>query len=443
MRYIADLHIHSKYSRACSKELVPEKIDLWCRIKGIDIVTTGDFTHPKWFVELSEKLEPAEAGLYRLKKEFQAVHPQFSEKSPRDIMFILGTELSCIYKKGDKTRRVHHLVFAPSLEVVRKINGELEKRDFNLKSDGRPILGIVSEDLLKLLLEIDERIVLIPAHAWTPWFAIFGSKSGFDSIEECFGNLAKNIFAVETGLSSDPPMNRQNSWLDSVALISNSDAHSLQVLGREANIFEGEKISYALLFEAIKKSSISARGAKRNKTPLQLVKTVEFYPDEGRYHFDGHSNCKIVLHPREAKKFKNICPICGKPLTLGVLHRTEELADRKEAEIPEDRAGFIYSVELEKIIAEAVGVRGRRSKAVAKHYWDLINKFGGELPLLLNAEENELRRVASAGITEAIRRVRAQELQISPGYDGEYGVIKIFKDNEAITGRKIKQSVLL
>ena len=443
MKYIADLHIHSKYSRACSKELTPENIDLWCRIKGIDVVATGDFTHPKWFAEVSEKLEPAETGLYCLKKEFKKSDPRFQEKAPRKIRFILGTELSCIYKKDDKTRRVHHLVFAPSLEVVRKINGELEKRDFNLKSDGRPILGIDSEDLLKFLLEIDERIVLIPAHAWTPWFAIFGSKSGFDSIEECFGNLAKNIFAVETGLSSDPPMNWKNSWLDSVALISNSDAHSLQVLGREANIFEGEKISYDLLFEAIKKSSISARAAKRNKTPLQLVKTVEFYPDEGRYHFDGHSNCKIVLHPREAKKFKNICPICGKPLTLGVLHRTEELTDRKEAEIPEDRAGFIYSVELEKIIAEAVGVRGRRSKAVAKHYWDLINKFGGELPLLLNAEENELRRVASAGITEAIRRVRAQELQISPGYDGEYGVIKIFKDNEAITGRKIKQSALL
>ena len=391
MKYIADLHIHSKYSRACSKELMPEKIDLWCRIKGIDIVATGDFTHPKWFAELAEKLEPAEGearqgrpaetGLYCLKKEFKKSDPRFQEKAPRKIRFILGTELSCIYKKGDKTRRVHHLVFAPSLEVVRKINDELEKRDFNLKSDGRPILGIDSEDLLKLLLEIDERIVLIPAHAWTPWFAIFGSKSGFDSIEECFGSMANKIFAIETGLSSDPPMNRQNSWLDSVALISNSDAHSLQVLGREANIFEGEKISYNLLFEAIKKSSPSARAAKRNKAPLQLVKTVEFYPDEGRYHYDGHSNCKIVLHPREAKKFKNICPICGKPLTLGVLHRVEDLADREEGSLSKNAAGFIHSVELEKIIAEAVGVQGRRSKAVAKHYWNLINKFRGELPL--------------------------------------------------------------
>ena len=453
MKYIADLHIHSKYSRACSKELVPEKIDLWCRIKGIDIAATGDFTHPKWFAELAEKLEPAEGearqgrpaetGLYRLKKEFQADHPQFQEKKLRDVRFILGTELSCIYKKGYKTRRVHHLVFAPSLEVVRKINGELEKRDFNLKSDGRPILGIDSENLLKLLLEIDERIVLIPAHAWTPWFAIFGSKSGFDSIEECFGNLAKNIFAIETGLSSDPPMNWKNSWLDSVALISNSDAHSLQVLGREANIFEGEKISYNLLFEAIKKSSPSARAAKRNKAPLQLVKTVEFYPDEGRYHYDGHANCKIVLHPREAKKFKNICPICGKPLTLGVLHRVEDLADREEGSLSKNAAGFIHSVELEKIIAEAVGVQGRRSKAVAKHYWNLINKFRGELPLLLDAEEKELNQTAPANIAEAIRRVRAQELQISPGYDGLYGAIKIFKDGETTAGKKIKQSALL
>ncbi|TAN58508.1 DNA helicase UvrD [Patescibacteria group bacterium] len=443
MRYIADLHIHSKYSRACSKELVPENIDLWCRIKGIDLVATADFTHPKWFAELSEKLEPAESGLYCLKKEFRKSDPHFLEKTPRNVRFILGTELSCIYKKSDKTRRVHHLVFAPSMEIVEKINAELEKRDFNLKSDGRPILGIDSENLLEILLEIDERIVLIPAHAWTPWFAIFGSRSGFDSIEECFGSTANKIFAIETGLSSDPPMNWKNSWLDSVALISNSDAHSLQVLGREANIFEGEKISYNLLFEAIKKSSISGRAAKKNNAPLQLIKTVEFYPDEGRYHYDGHANCKIALHPREAKKIKNICPTCGKPLTLGVLHRTEELADRKEAEIPKDRAGFIYSVELEKIIAEAVGVRGRRSKAVERHYWDLINKFGGELPLLLDAEEKELNQAVPANIVEAIRRVRSQELQISPGYDGEYGIVKIFKDNETITGRKNKQSVLL
>lgn len=442
MEYIADLHIHSKYSRACSKELVPEKIDLWCRIKGIDIVATGDFTHPKWLAELQEKLEPAEDGLYRLKNRYRSAHPQFEENKPRNVRFILGTELSCIYKKGDKTRRIHHLVFAPSLEVVRKINDELGKRAFNLKSDGRPILGIDSEDLLKLLLEIDKKIVLIPAHAWTPWFAIFGSKSGFDAIEECFGDLSKHIFAIETGLSSDPPMNWKNSWLDKISLISNSDAHSLGVLGREANIFEGEKISYDLLFEAIKNSSISARAAKKNKAPLQLVKTIEFYPDEGRYHFDGHSNCKVVLHPREAKKIKNICPICGKILTLGVLHRADELADRKEAGIPKDRAGFVYSVELEKIIAEAIGVRGRQSKAVAKHYWDMINKFGEELPLLLDAEEKELGRAMPANIAEAIRRVRAQKLQISPGYDGEYGVIKIFKDDELIAGRKNKQKTL-
>src|SRR3990170_6572353 len=440
MRYIADLHIHSKYSRACSKELTPENIDLWCRIKGIDVVATGDFTHPKWFAELSEKLEPTETGLYRLKKEFKKSDPRFQEKAPRKIRFILGTELSCIYKKDDKTRRIHNLVFAPSFEIVRKINSELEKRDFNLKSDGRPILGIDSENLLKLLLGIDERIVLIPAHAWTPWFAIFGSKSGFDSIEECFGSMENKIFAIETGLSSDPPMNRQNSRFDNLALISNSDAHSLQVLGREANIFKGERISYDLLFEAIKKSSISARAAKRNNAPLQLIKTIEFYPDEGRYHYDGHANCKIVLHPREAKKIKNVCPVCGKLLTLGVLHRTEELADRKEAEIPENRIGFIYSVELEKIIAEAVGVRGRRSKAVEEHYWNLINKFGGELPLLLDAEEKELNQAAPANIAEAIRRVLAQEMEITPGYDGEYGVIKIFKDNEVIAGRKNKQS---
>lgn len=417
---------------------MPEKIDLWCRIKGIDIVATGDFTHPKWFAELQEKLDPAEDGLYRLKDKYRAIHPQFIEKKPRDVRFVLGTELSCIYKKGDKTRRVHHLVFAPSFETVEKINAEFEKREFNLKSDGRPILGIDSEDLLKLFLEIDEKIVLIPAHAWTPWFAIFGSKSGFDSMEECFGDMAKNIFAIETGLSSDPLMNWKNSWLDSIALISNSDAHSLQVLGRESNIFEGEKISYDLLFEAIKNSLISARAVKKNKAPLQLIKTIEFYPDEGRYHFDGHADCKVVLHPREAIKRKNICPACGKPLTLGVLHRVEDLADRKDAGIPKNRNEFLYSVELEKIIADSLGLAGRSAKAVQKYYWNLISEFNGELPLLLDASYNDLNRF-SEGIAGGLRRVREGKLQILPGYDGLYGKVLIFNESEQ---KKNKQAAL-
>ena len=435
MRYIADLHTHSKYARACSKELTPENIDLWCRIKGIDIIATGDFTHPKWFAELSEKLEPAEEGLYRLKKKFQKTQPQFKEKSPRDVRFVCGTELSCIYKKGDATRRLHLLVFAPSLEVVKKINDELERRDCNISSDGRPIIGLHAEELLQMLLDIDERNILIPAHAWTPWFAVFGSKSGFDTIEECFGNLSKHIFAIETGLSSDPPMNWRVSGLDNVALISNSDAHSLPNLGREANVFEGDKISYDLLFDGIRSASPNARCGKK-KSLLTLVKTIEFFPDEGKYHYDGHAECKISLHPKDAIKKKNMCPVCGRELTIGVLHRVEELADRTEEQKPASVVPFVHSVELEKIIADSMGVKGRSSKKVKPIYWDIIERTGGELPFLLDVKSDQLSIIASETVAAGVRRIREGKIKTIPGYDGVYGIVQIFDDSEKVKKQK-------
>lgn len=423
MRYIADLHIHSKYSRACSKELVPEKIDLWCRIKGVDIISSGDFTHPKWFAELQEKLEPAEKGLFRLKAKYSEAHPLFVEKEKRDVRFVIGTELSCIYKKNNKSRRVHLLVFAPSFEIAKKINHELEKKGFNLKSDGRPILGIDSEDLLKLLIEIDERIVLVPAHIWTPWFAIFGSKSGFDSMEECFNEMAKYIFAVETGLSSDVVMNRQLANLNNIALISNSDAHSLQVIGREANIFEGNDLSYDLLFQAIRNST---ENRYKKSSNLEFIKTIEFFPEEGRYYLDGHADCKISMLPLESVKYKNICPKCGLPLTLGVLHQIEELSKKDKQNKKIDVNKYTYSIELEKIIAEAMNVRGRNSKIVQKYYWPLINNVGGELPVLLDTALDDIK-LFSDKIAEAIRRVRDKKINIKGGYDGAYGEVSIFK----------------
>lgn len=432
MRTYADLHIHSRYARACSPQLTPENIDLWCRIKGIGLVATGDFTHPKWFSELSEKLESAEPGLYKLKHQYRLTDPRFKPKSEVNVRFICGTEVACIYKHGEATRRVHHCLYAPSLEVVAKINAELTRLGKNLKADGRPILGLSSKDLLKLIRAIDERCVLIPAHAWTPWFAIFGSKSGYDSITECFEELTPHIFAIETGLSSDPPMNWQLSALDSVALVSHSDAHSLPNLGREADIFEGNELSYDSAMNALRHGSPQAVAAGEDKNlSLKLAGTIEFFPDEGRYHFDGHRECEVVFSPAESAKYKNMCPVCKRPLTIGVLNRVTELSDRPPGTRPPGALPFTSLIELDKVIAEAQGVRGRAAKAVEAEYWGLVSAGGGELPALLEVSEADLTRSTTERVVEAIRRLRARELaSVIPGYDGEYGVIRLFDSTE-------------
>jgi len=360
---IADLHIHSRYSRACSKELTPFNIDKWCRLKGVDLVATSDFTHPAWLRELKDSLEELGNGLLQFKK------------SDGKVKFILGTEVSCIYSQGGKTRRVHLCIFLPDFASVENFNQKLVDRGCNIHSDGRPILGLSAKEVLKILKSVSSRGVMIPAHIWTPWFAVFGSKSGFNSLEECFEELAGEIFAIETGLSSDPAMNWRLSQLDRVAIVSNSDAHSLPNIGREANVFNLDitDIGYDQLF-----------GAIRSKDPQVFLKTIEFYPEEGMYHVDGHRACGVSFFPKETKKLKGICPVCKKPLTVGVLYRVEELADRPEDFVPKGVVPFVSLVELDKIIAETFGVKSRSGAKVQKEYLNLLSKGGSEFDILLS-----------------------------------------------------------
>lgn len=424
MRYIADLHIHSPFARACSKELTLKNIDIWAQTKGLQIVAAGDFTHPKRFQEIKNDLKPAPEvdGLY--------IYKNTINKNP--VHFLLSTEISSIYSHKGKVRRVHNLIMAPSIEIVEKINQQLTARGCNIKSDGRPIVGLSSHDLLELILEIDPRNVLIPAHAWTPWFAVFGSKSGYNSLEECFDDLTPHIFAIETGLSSDPPMNWQISQLDNIALISGSDAHSLPNLGREAIVFSGNDPSYDNIIKAIKHASPKARQSEQLSAvscKLKLEVTIEFYPHEGRYHFDGHADCKVVLSPAEASKNKKICPKCARPLTVGVLSRIEELSDRPEGFKPPGAPNFYHLVELDKIIADALNIRTRTSPKVKILFDGLIKKFGNEISILLDVPIHDLRS-AEPRLAEGIKRVREEKLKVSPGYDGEYGKIEIFNQKE-------------
>ncbi|MDO8264831.1 MAG: endonuclease Q family protein [Candidatus Parcubacteria bacterium] len=402
MKIIADLHIHSKYSRATAKDMDLESLNKWAKVKGIKVLGTGDFTHPQWFSELKEKLEPAEIGLFKLKKE----------KSDEAVRFMLTAEISCIYSKNNKTRRVHILILAPSFDTVEKINASLGQIG-NLKADGRPILGIDAKEIVKIALDASPDCLVIPAHAWTPWFSVFGSKSGFNSLEECFEEYTKYIYAIETGLSSDPAMNWRLSSLDKITLISNSDCHSPSKIGREANVFETE-LSFAAISEAIK-----------TKDQKKFLYTVEFFPEEGKYHFDGHRACEISLSPAESKKYNNICPSCGKPLTIGVLNRVEELADRPAGFVPPNAIPYKKLVPLDQIIAQAVG-QNTGTKQVEANYKEIIEQFGNEFKILLDASPEELKSKAKPDIAEAILRVREGKISIEPGYDGVYGKIKIF-----------------
>ncbi len=415
MVFVADLHIHSKYSRATSRQLDLESLYRWAQLKGISVVGTGDFTHPTWFEELSEKLEPAEQGLYRLKDEFRVpVDEQIPDSCKRSVRFILQVEISSIYKKGDKTRKVHNLVYAPDLETAGKIRTKLDKIG-NISSDGRPILGLDSRDLLEIVLESGPDAYLIPAHIWTPWFSALGSKSGFDSIEECFGDLSDHIFALETGLSSDPEMNWRLSMLDRYSLVSNSDAHSPDKLGRESNRFDTE-LSYPAMMNALK----TGRG---------YLGTIEFYPEEGKYHLDGHRKCNERLEPGETKRLGGLCPVCGKPVTVGVMHRVDELADRDKAIQPKGKAGFVSLIPLTEVISEVVNV-GPKSKKVMGEYYRLIRMIGPELYILQDARLSEIASAGSEILGEAVRRLRAGEVHRDAGYDGEFGVIRVFTDKE-------------
>jgi len=410
MRYIADFHIHSKYSRATSRDMDLEHIGEGAKIKGIQIVGTGDFTHPEWLNEIKNKLEPAEKGLFKLKN------------SDSSVRFILSSEISCIYSKKNKVRKIHNVLFAPNIESVEKFNTQLGWVG-NLKSDGRPILGIDAKELVKIALNVSKDFFIVPAHIWTPWFSLFGSKSGFDSLEDCFEEYSDNIFALETGLSSDPAMNWMVSSLDKYTLISNSDAHSPAKLGREANIFEGSEIDYFKIIEAIKK------GGKENELPLEMKATIEFFPEEGKYHYDGHRICNVCLEPKETKKLKGICPKCGRPLTVGVLYRVTELADREQGFKPENSLPFYNLVPLEEIIADSLGLT-TISQRVKNEYDILIKNFNNEFSVLLDIPEQDLIEKTDHRIAKGIISARQGKVVKEPGYDGVFGKIKVSSNNE-------------
>lgn len=412
MLHYTDLHIHSKYSRATSKSCNLEELALWAKKKGLSLISTGDFTHPAWFNEIKDKLVPAGEGVYRLRPDIEK-ELQLGENP---VKFLLSVEISTIYKKGDKTRKVHHVVFVPNIETAHVFREKLGAIG-NIKSDGRPILGLDSRNLLETVLESGENSFIIPAHIWTPWFSVLGSKSGFDSIEECYEDLSEHIFAVETGLSSDPQMNWHVSKLDKYRLVSNSDAHSPSKLAREATVFDHNPDYYSLMHSL--------------KTGEGYVGTVEFFPEEGKYHEDGHRKCNVCLTPEETKKLNGICPVCGKPVTIGVSYRVNELSDRKEIITPPATSGKVFSlVPLQEIISEIMQV-GPQSKSAVCEYERLVYRFGSELAILQDIPTDEISK-ASTLLGEGISRLREGKVIKHAGYDGEYGVIRLFEDNELV-----------
>lgn len=417
MRFVADLHIHSRYARATSRDLNPENLYKWASLKGITVVGTGDFTHPAWFAELQEKLEPAETGLYRLKAPLRAaVDRTLPESCHQDIRFLLSVEISSIYKRHGRTRKVHNLVLLPDFDHAAEFNRRLGAIG-NLKSDGRPILGLDSHDLLDLALHVTPDVLFIPAHIWTPHFAVLGSESGFDSLEECFDDLLPHIFALETGLSSDPPMNSRLSALDRYAIVSNSDAHSPQKLAREATCFETE-LSYPAMYAALQTVDRS-----------RFTGTLEFYPEEGKYHYDGHRKCHIRWKPEETLQAGGRCPQCGGKLTIGVLHQVERLADRGEASPAPVERPFEYLIPLPELIGAALGV-GSDTKKTTAIYHKLLAQFGPELGILRYITPEEVARSGEPLVAEALQRMRHGAVVIQAGYDGEYGTITVFDDAE-------------
>ncbi len=410
--YIADLHIHSHYSRATSKDCIPEYLDLWARRKGIHIVGTGDFTHPAWRQELAEKLEPAGNGFYVLKKEYR-----IKDDGATDCMqphFVVTGEISSIYKKNGRVRKVHSLILLPGLEEAELVSHKLETIG-NIHSDGRPILGLDCHDLLEILLELCPKAVYVPAHIWTPHFSLFGAFSGFDTVEECFGDLSSYICAMETGLSSDPSMNWRVSALDRYQLISNSDAHSPAKLGREANLLDIE-----LSYEELRKAIQTGEG---------LTGTIEFFPEEGKYHYDGHRKCGLCLAPRETEKYGGICPVCGRKLTIGVSHRIEQLSDRPEGYRKPQAAEFESLVPLPELIGASLGFSSASAK-VDNMYHTMIQNLGPEFSILREIPVEDIGSISGRLIAEGIRRLRRGEVTWRPGFDGEYGSLRLFTLSE-------------
>ena len=411
MKTIADLHIHSRFSMATSREGTPENLDFWARKKGISLIGTGDFTHPVWRKELRERLVPEENGLYRLREEY--VKEERRKFPGEGTRFVVSGEISSIYKKNGKTRKVHNVILLPSLEAADTMAQRLEKIG-NIHSDGRPILGLDSHDLLEMMLDVCPDGILIPAHIWTPHFSVLGAKSGFDSVEDCFEELTPYVHALETGLSSDPAMNWRISKLDRYQLVSNSDAHSPSKLGREANLLDVD-CSYEGLYQAI-------------QTGKGLEGTVEFFPEEGKYHFDGHRKCGVSLSPVEAERLGGICPVCGKKLTMGVDHRVEQLADREEGFVKKDGKKYESLVPLPEVVAACMGY-STASKKVQGCFEQMMQTLGTEFDILRNVPAEDIKSCAGERIAEGIENVRTGNVKRIPGYDGEYGKIQLFDEN--------------
>lgn len=405
MKAIADLHIHSRYSMATSKDGTPENLELWARKKGISILGTGDFTHEKWREELKDSMVSAEDGFYKLKDEKRL--PEAERMKDQTVRFVVSGEISCIYKKNGKTRKAHHLILLPGIEEAEKMAKKLEKIG-NIHSDGRPILGLDSRDLLEIMLEASPEGIFIPAHIWTPHFSVLGAKSGFDSLEECFEDLTPYIYALETGLSSDPPMNWRISSLDQYQLVSNSDAHSPSKIGREANLLDIE-----LSYEGLSRALCRGEG---------LLGTVEFFPEEGKYHYDGHRKCEVCLTPEEAEKMGNICPVCGKKLTMGVEHRVEQLADRKYGYRKENAKEFESLVPLAEVISSCMGYSSG-SKKEQSCYENMLEKLGPEFEILRRVPAEDIKAVSDENVAAGIEGIRQKKVKKIPGFDGKYGKI--------------------
>lgn len=420
MELIADLHFHSKYSRAVSHKMVIPEIARWAKRKGISLVTTADFTHPLWLRELRENLVEAGEGIYRYKDE------------PTDVLFLLTTEISSIYSQQGRGHRIHNLVFAPNFEMVEKINEQLRGYGVKLLSDGRPMTGLSSLELCELVFAISKDCLIIPAHVWTPWYSLYGSRSGFDSLKECFGKFTEQIYAIETGLSSDPAMNWRIEELDKRSILSFSDAHSPQKLGREATVFE------------VKKEKFDYQDIKKAIQEQQIAYTIEFYPEEGKYHYTGHRNCEVRQSPEETKKLGTTCSVCGRPLTVGVMHRVEELATRSVEEVDTEevkiaggvkgarwrkRPPYVMLVPLVEILSEALGV-GVSSQIVETGYNRLVGKFESEFNVLLRIDPLEIAKIAGEKVAQGIERVRKGDIVIDPGYDGVFGTVKIWGEEE-------------
>jgi uncharacterized protein (TIGR00375 family) len=408
MRQIIDFHIHSKYARATSKFFELDVMVKWAEIKGVDIISCADFTHPRWYKNLQKNLEEDNnSSLYKLKN------------LDSKVRFIISTEVSCIYRQNDKTRRVHLCILMPNLEAAGKFNQTLADRGAKLASDGRPILGMSAKDVLQIMLDIDKRAMMIPAHAWTPWFAVFGSKSGFDSLKECFEELTPHIKAIETGLSSDPIMNWRLSELDDITLVSNSDAHSGPQIGREANVMELRERTYNEIIDII---------ASKDKS--RFLYTIEFYPEEGMYHVDGHRDCGFSCSPAESQKLKGLCPKCKKPLTIGVLAQVDKLANISEKDIDKIKhIPYKSIVPLPNIIADYFGM-GKQSKRVQNLFLDIVSKADNEFQVLLDLSEAELKTIMPDILANGIIKMRQDKIKLTPGFDGEYGKVVIFSDDE-------------